>query len=207
MISSKKELQFYIMADRIMSGRRPKSSVKEILADWIYGNPPILKYLKVMRNYSYYEKQTGVCKTLKTRWYTRKYLLLGQRLGFTIDKDVLGYGVCIPHYGTIIIGSRNRIGNYAVIHTSTCITEGEKVIGDAFYLSAGAKVVGDIILGDEVSVSSNSVVNHSYDSHVLLVGSPAIVKRENYQPWYVRDGEKYMNRVKQVEALKKEMGL
>lgn len=59
----------------------------------------------------------------------------GMKLGFTIAENVFGYGLVIPHYGTIVVGSGNRIGNYAVLHTSTCITAGKKNIGDGLYLS------------------------------------------------------------------------
>lgn len=207
MINNRKELRFYISADRIMNGRQPKASFKEGFVDWLLGNPPILRYLKAMRCTAFYESQDGFFNNLKAICYGRIYQQLGTLLGFTIDKNVLGYGVCIPHYGTVIIGSKNKIGNFAVIHTSTCITEGHKVIGDALYLSAGAKIVGDITLGDGVSVSVNSVVNCDYGSNVLLAGAPAIVKKENYQPWYIRDGEVYVERVRKVESLRKEMGL
>ena len=190
-----------------MNGRKKKASLKEVVVDWLLGNPPILRYLKAMRCSAYYEGQNGFLNIFKAVYYGRKYQRLGTLLGFTIDKNVLGYGACIPHHGTVIIGSKNKIGNYAVIHTSTCITEGNKVIGDALYLSAGAKIVGDITLGDGVSVSLNSVVNRDYGSNVLLAGAPAVVKKENYQPWYIRDGAAYVERIKRVENLRKEMGL
>lgn len=70
----------------------------------------------------------------------------GMKLGFTIAENVFGYGLVIPHYGTIVVGSGNRIGNYAVLHTSTCITAGKKNIGDGLYLSTGAKVLRDVQL-------------------------------------------------------------
>lgn len=68
-----------------------------------------------------------------------RYKSLGIKLGFTIPINVFGYGLVIPHYGTIVVGAGNTIGNYAVLHTSTCITAGNKIIGDALYLSTGAK--------------------------------------------------------------------
>ena len=62
-------------------------------------------------------------------------------------------------------------------------------------------------LGDNVTVAAHSLVNNSCGDNVLLVGSPAIVKRDNYDSWYVRDGEEYIRRVKQVKKLKLDMGL
>lgn len=63
------------------------------------------------------------------------------KLGFTISENVFGYGLVIPNYGTIVVGSGNQIGNYSVLHTSTCISAGRKRIGDGLYLSTGAKVL------------------------------------------------------------------
>lgn len=97
----------------------------------------------------------------------------GMKLGFTIAENVFGYGLVIPHYGTIVVGSGNRIGNYAVLHTSTCITAGKKNIGDGLYLSTGAKVLGDIELGNFITIGANAVVNKSEEGNCLLIGIPA----------------------------------
>lgn len=95
-----------------------------------------------------------------------------------------------------------RVGNFAVLHTCTCIA-GRKTIGDYFYLSAGSQVTGDITLGDGVSVSAHSLVNKSSESHVLLAGAPAQVKKANYPLWVERDGETFMAREKRVKELQK----
>lgn len=130
---------------------------------------------------------------------------LGIKLGFSIAKDALGYGVVIPHYGTIVVGGGNKIGNYSVLHTSTCITHGQNVIGDMFYLSTGSKIIGDgIRLGDNVSVCANSVVNKSVPgSNILLAGLPANIKRNDYPSWTERDRDIYTQRVLMIEELKK----
>ena len=52
-------------------------------------------------------------------YYKYRFRKLGMKLGFTISENVFGYGLVIPHYGTIVVGSGNRVGNYAVLHTST----------------------------------------------------------------------------------------
>lgn len=129
------------------------------------------------------------------------------RLGFTIGYNVFGYGLVIPHYGTIVVNAGVRAGKFCVLHTSTCIGGGNKVIGDGLYLSAGAKIMGDLSLGEGVSITSNSLVNKSVGCNVLLAGCPAIVRREGYPFWWERDGEKYLKRVAVVENLKKQMGL
>lgn len=60
------------------------------------------------------------------------------KLGFSIASGIFGYGLISPHYGTIVVGENNRIGNYAVLHTSTCITARAKSNGNALLAGAPA---------------------------------------------------------------------
>lgn len=115
-------------------------------------------------------------------YYKLKVHKLGIKRGFIISENVFDYGLVIPHYGTIAVGNGNYIGNYAVLHTSTCLTAGKKNIGDGLYLSTGAKVLGDIELGNFTTIGANAVVNKSEGSNCLLVGIPAVKKR-NEDTW------------------------
>jgi serine O-acetyltransferase len=127
------------------------------------------------------------------------------KLNISIEPGVFEYGLVIPHYGTIVVGGENKIGKYAVLHTSTCITRGGKHIGDALYLSSGAKIVNDVELGNGITISANSLVNKSeIGSNMLLAGCPAVKKKEMI-PWYVRDGKEFERRVSEVEALKQSL--
>ncbi len=134
-------------------------------------------------------------------YYKLKAHKLGIKLGFTISENVFGYGLVIPHYGTIVVGSGNHIGNYAVLHTSTCITAGKKNIGDGLYLSTGAKVLGDIELGNFTTIGANAVVNKSEGSNCLLVGIPAVKKR-NEDTWMKGS---YRERYEACEKLRKSL--
>lgn len=205
MIDNKKKLQLFLAADRIMNRGKATMSLKERLYKIIFPDN-IMKYLESLRKEEYYSGSRGGYWPLRL-FNKMRYQRLGIKLGFTIPVNVFGYGLVIPHYGTIVVGAGNTIGNYAVLHTSTCITAGRKSIGDAMYLSTGAKVLNDISLGDGVSISANSVVNKSVqESNVLLVGCPASIKKES-QPWYIRDGKEFERRVSEVEALRQLMGL
>lgn len=207
MIRSKKELKFYIMSDRIINGLPPKESFLRRVKNYILAVPPIVDYLRYMRCFAYYKNQRGIIATIKTIYYRFRYNRLGVKLGFYINEDVFDYGLCVPHYGTFRIGGNNKIGRYAVIHTVTNITASNCVIGDGLYLSVGAKVIGPLSLGDNVSIAANSVVNKSQGSNILLAGAPAIVKKESYPAWYNRDGETFSRRIEVIEDLKQKMGL
>ena len=132
-----------------------------------------MKYLIALRKAEFYSNGGGGLQY----YYKFKVRMSGMKLGFTIAENVFGYGLVIPHYGTIVVGSGNRIGNYAVLHTSTCITAGKKNIGDGLYLSTGAKVLGDIELGNFITIGANAVVNKSEEGNCLLIGIPAEKKR------------------------------
>ncbi len=162
----------------------------------------IMDFLIEMRKCSYYKHQKGVLSKCIYAYHKRKYKHLGLKLGFSIGFDSLGYGVVIPHYGTIVVGGSNRIGNYAVLHTSTCISDNGKIIGDGLYLSTGAKITSKIKLGNNISIGANSLVNKDCEQdNVLLAGMPAkVIKQE--ETWYVRDS--YEERIKRVEDLRKQ---
>lgn len=199
-ITSKKQLQFYIQADRMMNRGYFKEPLFKSVIKRIYNPDVIMQYLIAMRSYSYY-KHT---KSLKRLYWGRKFRMLGIQLGFSICEDTFGYGLVIPHYGTIVVG-RNDIGNYCVLHTSTCITHEGKKIGDGSYLSSGAKVISPITLEKGITVGANSLVNKDFHNpNMLLVGAPANEKKAQ-DPWYM--GGVYPERVTKIERLRKEMGL
>ena len=197
LIETKKELDFYIKADRIMN----TGSVKiPFIHNLFYPNYR-LRFLKLLRKCEYYSRHNP----LLFNYYYLAFWRLSHKLGFSIDLNVFGYGLIIPHYGTIVVGGGNKIGNYCVLHTSTCITAGRKKIGDGFYVSTGAKVIKDIECGDGVSVAANSVLLNSVEENDVLVGgTPARIIKKS-EKWWIRDGDKYSQRVKMVEDLKKEM--
>lgn len=117
-------------------------------------------------------------------WERYKLEKLGVRLGFSIGTNSLGYGVVIPHYGTIVINENARIANFAVLHTCTCVAGGDTIIGDGLYLSTGSQIVGSLQLGDYVTIAPHSLVNKSFIGNTLIAGAPSEMKKENYPAWY-----------------------
>lgn len=200
-IKNKKELRFYLMADRMMN----KGSFKRSIARFFVSDS-IMEFLSSMRKYSYYKNKRDLFSTFISFFYGYKFRKYSLKLGFSINCDSLGYGVVIPHYGTIVVGA-NDIGNYAVLHTSTCISGNGKVIGNGLYLGTGAKITTKVVLGDNVSIAANSVVNKSFpEGNCLLAGVPAIIKKTE-KAWWLRDGEYYSELVAKCEELKAKMGI
>ncbi len=217
MIRSYKELQFYIMADMMMTRGKFKWSAKDRLNHLIFPDY-IMRYMRSLRWCSYIYRDTGRCDgdpelldspsvlmRIRGMYHRWRYRRLAYKLGYSIGWHSLGYGAVLSHFGTTVMGWFNRIGYYPVIHTSSCVGGRDKVIGDGFYLSVGAKVVGGTAFGDYVTAGANAVVTKSSDGNVLLAGIPARPVRAA-RPWY-EDDPMYTERWRQVENLREQMNL
>lgn len=197
MIHSKKELAFYIKADYMMNRGYFKPSLKQRLKNLIFPDY-IMQFLVSMRKVAYYQHMGGISLLINKIRFNK----LSRKLGFSIGPNVFGYGLVIPHWGTIVVGDSNRIGNYCVLHTSTCITDNKKEIGDALYVSAGSIITSKITLGNNVSIGAKSLVNKSFNNeNILLTGSPASIKKQR-PAWYIEECKSHKERVFAIEKLK-----
>lgn len=203
-IKSRKELAFFLMADRMMNRGCFKNSITGWLKKWFLPDY-IMLYLEAMRKASFYSHQNGLFKKLIYSFWKIRHYRLGVKLGYDIGVDVLGYGCVLGHPGTIVIGETNRIGNYAVLHTSTCISNNSKIIGDGLYLAAGAVITSKLILGNHISVGANSLVNKSVECDDVMVGGAPSVIKKSASAWWLTNGDEYKNRHDRVECLKSKM--
>ena len=204
MIDTKNELRFYIMADMMMnSGCFSKSFLIRLKEFFVPDYT--MDFLKLMRKTSFYSHQSGLLNKIRYVINKLRYKRLGLKMGWSIDYNAFGYGLLLPHYGTIVVGE-NKIGNYAVLQTSTCISGNQKTIGDGLYMATGAKLTAKVVLGDNVTVAANSVVLQSFpEGNVLLAGIPGReVKKSG--AWYIKESE-YNEKVLKIEALKEKMTL
>jgi serine O-acetyltransferase len=106
-----------------------------------------------------------------------KYRNLAVRLSFSIPVNTCGPGLSIAHYGPIIINTKATIGSNCRIHVGVNIGENDGFapsIGNNCYLGPGAKLYGDIKIGDNVKIGANAVVNKSFlQNNITLAGVPA----------------------------------
>ncbi len=173
MISSLADYRFYLEADRIAHSKPRR---RPIIGEDAW------KFQRLLRKVEYYEN----CKTSHVSRFYLKFLhlrfhLLGQRLGFTIPPNTFGPGLCIPHRGTIVVHSNSRIGENCRIHAGTNIGTEQRFgdtaprIGNNVYIGPGAKIFGNIVIGDDVAIGANAVVTRSFEeSHATLGGVPAV---------------------------------
>lgn len=171
MITSKKELNEYLEADKKALGRKTKRPQM---------NDVIWKYEILLRKCEYYTNARGFLNKIKLNYFRYKKFKLGLLCGFAIPPNVVGKGLCIAHTGPIIINSKTKIGDFCKIHVGVNIGADARngdnvpVIGSHVYIAPGAKIFGKIVIGDYVAIGANAVVNKSFPmSNVVLGGVPA----------------------------------
>jgi serine O-acetyltransferase len=170
MIKSYTDYLEYLEADRVALHRRKTKS--SILFDDIWN------FQKIMRKCEYLEN----CKTgnFKKMLILYQYRRLSLKLGFTIPINVIGPGLSIAHYGTIVINGGARIGKNCRLHTCVNIgtaagkTSDAPEIGDNCYIAPGVKMFGKIKLGNNMAIAANAVVNKSFaHGNCTIGGVPA----------------------------------
>ncbi|WP_143171119.1 serine O-acetyltransferase [[Phormidium ambiguum] IAM M-71] len=91
----------------------------------------------------------------------------------------IGKGVVIDHGMGVVIGETAIVGDYALIYQGVTLggTGKEKgkrhpTLGNNVLVGAGAKLLGNIHIGDRVRIGAGSVVLRDIPSHCTVVGIP-----------------------------------
>lgn len=110
-------------------------------------------------------------------------VLTSIELPFTVE---IGSGCFFPHVGSIVIHYRSKVGNNCTFVQDITIglagrgtEEGAPVIGSQVYIGAGARVIGPIVIGDNVVIGANAVVTKDVPDNAVVAGIPA--KIVNYK--------------------------
>lgn len=174
MINNKKDLENYLYIEKKLL------KVKGGLKDFFFHD--IWIFQKRLRKAEYYNNCT---KNILMKFLSKYlYLRVSKKLGFTIPLNTFKEGLHIAHYGTIVVNGKVKVGRNCRIHV--CVNIGASkwdsnsvpVIGDNCYIGPGAKLYGNITIGNNVSIGANSVVNKSFPDNVVIAGVPAkIIKR------------------------------
>lgn len=142
----------------------------------------IWHYQKLLRLTEYYYN-TG--KRVRYFFHRRRKNKAGAELGIQIEHNVFDKGLIIYHYGSIIVHRKAKVGRNCRLHGENCIgNKGGKdednapVIGDNCDLGVGAKVLGKIVLGNNITVGANSVVTKSFaEENIIIAGLPGEIKK------------------------------
>jgi serine O-acetyltransferase len=98
----------------------------------------------------------------------------------------IGKGLRIHHFGGIIVHSTAVVGECCTIYHGVTLGDrggwgGAPRVGDRVLIGAGAKLIGEIVIGDDCVIGANAVVHTSVPAGHIAVGVPAVAKkRSNY---------------------------
>lgn len=91
----------------------------------------------------------------------------------------IGKNFIIAHIGGIVIGRNVVIGDDCTINNNVTLGMKNKDsyamphLGNSIYISTGAKLLGNISIGDHSIIGANSVVIKSFPEKSIIVGVPA----------------------------------
>ncbi len=103
-------------------------------------------------------------------------------------KATVGKTFHIIHAGCIVIHPKTVFGNnVGIMHEVTIGSRGSygaPTIGNDVFIGAGAKVLGEIRIGDHVDIGANAVVLTDVPSNSLVVGIPGrIIENHVRKEW------------------------
>ncbi|MEQ1757825.1 MAG: serine O-acetyltransferase [Vicinamibacterales bacterium] len=122
------------------------------------------------------------------RWRLFPLELLFNRLNSICCNCIIGRGaefgpgfVLIHATGVVINGRVQGGSNVFIEHQVTIGAEKRQSprIGNNVFIGAGAKVIGEITIGDHARVGANAVVLDDVPAHATVVGIPARVVRSS----------------------------
>ena len=98
-------------------------------------------------------------------------------------------GFYIGHFSGVIISPYVKIGKNFNISQGVTIGQGKgggfPTVGDNVFVGPGAKIFGDIHIGNNVAIGANAVVTKSVPDNAVVVGIPAKIISENGSGEYV----------------------
>ena len=107
-------------------------------------------------------------------WYLHKLRSLSRITGFQIPPNTVGEGLTIWHWGTIIINPKVKIGKNCTLYPGVLIGHKEEgqpapVIGNNVFICSGAKIIGNVHIGNNVVIGHNCVVTHDIPDNTKVV--------------------------------------
>lgn len=124
-----------------------------------------------------------------------RHHFLCEKYNWTIPVNVLGKGLAIVHTGTIVVNSDAKIGENCRVHVCVNIGSawkrggveaGAPQIGNNVYIGPGAKIFGPVIIGDNIAIGANAVVNESFpEGNCTIAGVPAKKISNNTSERYI----------------------
>ncbi len=114
-----------------------------------------------------------------TIWLAFRTRRLGERLGFSIPRNVFGPGLRLAHVGTIVVNQHTRAGARCTLHQGVTLGAGPDGraprLGDDVFVSPNACIIGALTVGEHASVWAGAVVTKDVEPYTSVAGVPARV--------------------------------
>lgn len=111
------------------------------------------------------------------KWLSFRYMI---DIPLTVK---IGPGFGMPHGGPIVVNQHAVIGNHCTMHPCTLIGgmrgKGVPRIGNNVFIGNGAKIIGDVTIGDWCFICPNTVVVKDQEAGVTVTGIPSRVLNDN----------------------------
>ncbi len=99
----------------------------------------------------------------------------------------IGKGFRIHHFGGIHMHPSVIIGDHCTIYHDVTIGDlggiGKAAhLGNNIMVGAGAKIIGEIFIGDNCRIGANTVVNQNLPENSVAIGNPCKIKKSSGEP-------------------------
>jgi len=139
---------------------------------------PGKRLLCCIRDYQRYKQKKMPLRGLCVAWVVLRHRVWSCISGADIPLNCrLGGGLLLPHPNGVVIHPEARVGPNCLIFQQVTLgilaSGGAPVIGGHVDIGAGAKLLGQIVIGDRAKIGANAVVLADVPTGAVAVGVPA----------------------------------
>jgi len=132
-----------------------------------------------------------------------KYILYRKSVYFGIDipyNTNISEGFYIGHFGAIVVNGKSNIGRNCNISQGVTIGQGNRgknkgypTIGNNCYIGPGVKIIGNVMIGNNVAIGANTVITKDTPDNAVVVGIPGKVISYDGVDGYINNKIEDMN--------------
>lgn len=156
-----------------------------------YFTVPGFKYMFHLRLFQYLSQHRVLLPLMVLSLLHLKHI--EHKYGIQISRHVkIGKGFYIGHYGAIVVSGKAVIGDNVNISHGVTIGvanrgnhAGVPTIGNYVYIGPGAKIIGNIHIGDHAAIGANAVVTKDVPDNACVGGVPAKILNMEGSKGYV----------------------
>lgn len=175
------------MNEKSLVSKRAYPNVSAEQPEWIREKPrgfwdPSRKLLRSIRRYQALDVRSSLLAPLKKKWWVLEHRLwsLVTQAEIPLNSRIEG-GLLLPHPNGVIIHPEARIGPNCLIMQQVTIGTREgggglpRIEGHVD-IGAGARILGNVSIGEHSLIGANAVVTKDVPPHSIAAGVPARLK-------------------------------